>query len=87
MKKRVFALAAVAVMAMSVCAFAEDFDASKGEGVEAKIAVITMDQMDVHWVRLEEAAEARAAAYNVAGANIELTWYAPETKDNAQPIQ
>ena len=88
MKKRVFALAAVAVMAMSVCAFAEeDFDASKGEGVEAKIAVITMDQMDVHWVRLEEAAEARAAAYNDAGANIELTWYAPETKDNAQQIQ
>ena len=88
MKKRVLALAAVAVMALSVCAFAEeDFDASKGEGVEAKIAVITMDQMDVHWVRLEEAAEARAAAYNDAGANIELTWYAPETKDNAQQIQ
>ncbi len=88
MKKRVLALAAVAVMALSVCAFAEeDFDASKGEGVEAKIAVITMDQMDVHWVRLEEAAEARVAAYNEAGANIELTWLAPETKDNAQQIQ
>ena len=88
MNKRVLALATVAAMALSVPAIAEqDFDASKGEGVEAKVAIITMDQMDVHWVRLEEAAQARVDAYNEAGANIELTWLAPETKDNAQQIQ
>ncbi len=55
--------------------------------VETKVALITMDQMDVHWVRLEAAAEERVAAYNEAGSNIELTWLAPETKDNAQQIQ
>ena len=88
MKKSVFAVALAAVMAFSVSAFAaEDFDASKGEGVETKVALITMDQMDVHWVRLEAAAEARVAAYNEAGAKIEMNWLAPETKDNAQQIQ
>ncbi len=55
--------------------------------VETKVALITMDQMDVHWVRLEAAAEERVAAYNEAGSNIEMTWLAPETKDNAQQIQ
>ena len=67
---------------------AEDGDALvEAEGVETKVALITMDQMDVHWVRLQEAAEARVAAYNEAGNNIEMTWMAPETKDNAQQIQ
>ena len=88
MKKSILALATAAVLALSVSAFAaEDFDASKGEGVETKVALITMDQMDVHWVRLKNAAEERVAAYNEAGAKIELNWLAPETKDNAQQIQ
>jgi ribose transport system substrate-binding protein len=46
-----------------------------------------MDQMDVHWVRLQQAAQAKVDAYNEAGSNIELVWMAPETKDNAQQIQ
>ncbi|MBR2258633.1 MAG: substrate-binding domain-containing protein [Blautia sp.] len=88
MKKSILALATAAVLALSCTAFAaEDFDASKGEGVETKVALITMDQMDVHWVRLEAAAEERVNAYNEAGAKIELNWLAPETKDNAQQIQ
>ena len=87
MMKKVFALTAAAALALSMGVCAEEFDASKGEGVETKVAVITMDQMDVHWVRLEAAAEERVNAYNEAGANIELTWLAPETKDNAQQIQ
>lgn len=56
-------------------------------GVSTKVALITMDQMDVHWVRLKEAAEARVAELNAAGNNIEMQWLAPETKDNAQQIQ
>ena len=89
MKKRVLALAAAAILTMSsVSVFAaEDFDASKGEGVDTKVALITMDQMDVHWVRLHNAAEDRVNAYNEAGAKIDMQWYAPETKDNAQQIQ
>ncbi|MBR2529249.1 MAG: substrate-binding domain-containing protein [Blautia sp.] len=46
-----------------------------------------MDQMDVHWVRLQMAAQERVDAYNEAGAKIEMSWLAPETKDNAQQIQ
>ena len=89
MKKRILALAAAAMLVMtSASAFAaDDFDASKGAGVDTKVALITMDQMDVHWVRLKNAAEERVKAYNDAGAKIDLNWLAPETKDNAQQIQ
>lgn len=87
MKKTLLALALVVCMLVSAVALAEDFDASAGAGVETKVALITMDQMDVHWVRLKNAAEARVAAYNEAGAKIDMTWLAPETKDNAQQIQ
>lgn len=60
---------------------------ASSDGVTAKVAVITMDQMDVHWVRLEKAAEDKVAALNAAGNNITLEWLAPETKDNAQQIE
>ena len=88
MKKNIFALVAVLVLSLLMGTVANaEFDASAGAGVTTKVALITMDQMDVHWVRLQKAAEARVEAYNAAGANIELTWLAPETKDNAQQIQ
>lgn len=84
MKKKILAMlmSATMVMGMStVCMAAEEAP------VETKIGLITMDQMDVHWVRLKEAAEAKVAEYNDAGSKIEMTWMAPETKDNAQQIQ
>lgn len=56
-------------------------------GVKTKIGLITMDQMDVHWVRLKNAAEARVAELNKAGNEIEMVWLAPETKDNQQQIE
>ena len=87
MKKRFLALAVAALMAMSTGVFAADFDASAGAGVKTKVGLITMDQMDVHWVRLEKGAEDRVAAYNEAGAEIEMIWMAPEKKDNAEQIQ
>ncbi|MDO4262112.1 MAG: substrate-binding domain-containing protein [Eubacteriales bacterium] len=64
-----------------------DSSEATGDGISTKVALITMDQMDVHWVRLQEAAEAKVAEYNAAGNSIEMTWLAPETKDNAQQIQ
>ena len=68
MKKSILALATAAVLALSCTAFAaEDFDASKGEGAETKVALITMDQMDVHWVRLEAAAETLHQFLRVGG--------------------
>ena len=55
--------------------------------VKTKIGLITMDQMDVHWVRLKNAAEARVKALNEAGNEITMVWLAPETKDNQQQIE
>ncbi len=81
--KKAFVVAMTAAMAMGMgtAAMAED------AAVETKVALITMDQMDVHWVRLHDAAEAKVAEYNEAGSNIELEWLAPETKDNQQQIE
>ena len=100
MKKKIFAvlMSAAMVMGMSMMACAEETELSTEaatEGstetsyapVETKVALITMDQMDVHWVRLKEAAEARVNELNEEGSKIEMTWLAPETKDNAQQIE
>ncbi len=74
------ALAGLMVTGMAVAAYADD-------PVETKVGLITMDQMDVHWVRLHDAAEAKVNELNEAGNKIELEWLAPETKDNAQQIE
>lgn len=83
MKRKIVALVLTGIMAagMAVTASAE------AEAVETKVALITMDQMDVHWVRLHDAAEERVNALNEEGNKIELEWLAPETKDNAQQIE
>ncbi len=73
-------LAGLMITGLSAAAFAE-------EPVETKVGLITMDQMDVHWVRLHDAAEAKVEELNEAGNKIELEWLAPETKDNAQQIE
>ncbi|MDO4339019.1 MAG: substrate-binding domain-containing protein [Eubacteriales bacterium] len=82
MKKKLMAMAMAGAMmaAMVTAVYAE-------EPVETKVGLITMDSMDVHWVRLEEAAENKVAELNEAGNKIEMNWYAPETKDNAQQIE
>lgn len=93
MKKKVLAMlmTAAMVMGMTVTAFAGETESevtpAEMAPVETKVALITMDQMDVHWVRLQEAAQARVDELNEAGSKIEMTWLAPETKDNAQQIQ
>ncbi len=54
---------------------------------EMNIHLITMDQMDVHWVKLEKAAKAKVEELTGAGKKINYKWLAPEKKDNAQQIQ
>ncbi len=71
-------LAALLVLAVCSAAFA---------GVKTKVGLITMDQMDVHWVRLQQAAQARVDELNAAGNQIDMVWLAPETKDNQQQIE
>lgn len=60
---------------------------NSGSGDSIKITLITMDQMDVHWVKLEKAAHAKVDELKASGVNIEYNWLAPEKKDNAQQIQ
>ena len=47
-----------------------------------KIALITMDSIDQHWITLKEGAEKAAAELGV-----QLTFMAPNTKDDAQQIE
>ena len=86
MTKKLLVAAMAAVMAMGMTAFADEA-IIEGDPVTTKVGLITMDQMDVHWVRLQQAAQAKVDAYNEAGSSIEMVWMAPETKDNAQQIQ
>ena len=76
--KKLLALALVLSLVVCGAAFA---------GVKTKIGLITMDQMDVHWVRLQKAAEERVNELNKAGNEITMVWLAPETKDNQQQIE
>lgn len=76
--KKIFALVLALAMVLCATAMAE---------VSTKVGLITMDQMDVHWVRLKEAAEAKVAEYNEAGNSIDMVWMAPEIKDNQQQIE
>lgn len=60
---------------------------AKPAGDTVRIHLITMDQMDVHWVKLEKAAKAQVEKLKGEGKKIEYKWLAPEKKDNAQQIQ
>ena len=48
-----------------------------------KVYLITMDQMDQHWVKVDEGA--RAAAKEIG--NIDYRWTAPDVKDDAKQIE
>ena len=60
--------------------------AASGDAVKAskawKIALITMDSIDQHWVTLNEGAQAKAKELGV-----EVTFMSPNTKDDAQQIE
>ena len=76
--KKIFALALVLAMVLCASAMAE---------VNTKVALITMDQMDEHWINVKAGADDMVAELNADGNNIELVWYAPEVKDNQQQIE
>ena len=63
--------------------------AAEGETTEApasadgaKIALITMDSIDQHWISLNEGAQKAAGELGV-----EVTFMSPNTKDDAQQIE
>ncbi len=54
----------------------------KSEG-KSKVYLITMDQMDQHWVNVDAGAKKAAGELG----NIEYTWLAPDVKDDAKQIE
>ena len=85
MKKLVSVLLCMAMIVclLAGCASGEKETAqtaSTGEGY--KVALITMDSIDQHWITLKEGAEKAAKELGVA-----LTFMAPNTKDDALQIE
>ena len=100
--KRIFALALALIMALALVACGGNTttnnggasnggnaggDTGDGEALSCHISLITMDQMDVHWVKLQAAAQATVDEYVAQGYDVTMDWLAPEKKDNAQQIQ
>ncbi len=59
-----------------------DTQAPAASGGDVKIALITMDSIDQHWVTLNEGAQSAAAELGVT-----VDFMAPNTKDDAQQIE
>ena len=81
MKKRMLAIVcgAAMVFTMGTAAFAEDEVKATGD---EKIALITMDSIDQHWISLNEGAQKAAEEYGV-----KVEFMSPNTKDDAQQIE
>lgn len=69
------------VAAGETTAAAEETKAASGEA--KKIYLITMDQMDQHWVNVDKGAQKAAAELG----NVEYKWIAPDVKDDAKQIE
>ena len=86
MKRKLFSLlCCMALLATSIVGCGKTDDASTGAdagSADAKIALITMDSIDQHWVTLNEGAQKAAGELGV-----EVTFMAPNTKDDAQQIE
>lgn len=59
-------------------------DSTKNDGSDkSNVYLITMDQMDQHWVKMDEGAKKAA---NELG-DVKYTWLAPDVKDDAKQIE
>lgn len=75
-------LAIVCALCLCLTAFAAVAESEVKATQAWKIALITMDSIDQHWVTLNEGAQAEAAKVGV-----EVTFMSPNTKDDAQQIE
>ena len=82
MKKRIFIIGLILTLAMVVTACSTKVD-NPGGGDQHKIYLITMDQMDQHWVTVDGGAQ---KAVNELG-NVDYQWLAPDVKDDAKQIE
>ncbi len=82
--KKAFSILLCLAMILSLMAGCSSGEkpAAANSGETHKIALITMDSIDQHWITLKEGAEKAAAELGV-----ELTFMAPNTKDDALQIE
>jgi ribose transport system substrate-binding protein len=89
MKKRLMAIMLVLVLSIALIAgcSSEPSDNDGGDegskGDTHKVYLITMDQMDQHWVTVDEGAQKAADELG----NVEYKWLAPDVKDDAKQIE
>lgn len=85
MKKKFFVLTLILALIISVagCASEPAVTEEPSEGDKFNVYLITMDQMDQHWVTVDEGA--RKAAEELG--NVEYKWLAPDVKDDAKQIE
>ena len=82
--KKAFSILLCLAMILSLMAGCSSGEkpAAANSGEAFKIALITMDSIDQHWITLKEGAEKAAAELGV-----QLTFMAPNTKDDALQIE
>lgn len=81
MKKTFVVVLIVALLASAV--FAQGSSEKGTASQNKKVFLITMDQMDQHWVRVDEGAKDAAKELG----NIDYKWTAPDVKDDAKQIE
>ncbi len=83
------ALAACGAGSSSTAAPAASTAASSAvaAGANYTVYLITMDQMDAHWQKLNSGCETAVKELADKGTNITYKWLAPETKDNQKQIE
>ena len=84
-KKKIYTAAAILsffVLGCSGCG-REFVQGSK----DYNVTLITMDQMDVHWVNVNAGVKDAISDLEKEGYTINYNWYAPDTKDNAKQIE
>ena len=82
MKKALSILLCLAMILSLMAGCSGGKPAAANSGETYKVALITMDSIDQHWITLKEGAEKAAAELGV-----ELTFMAPNTKDDALQIE
>lgn len=88
MKKKIFTVVLTLVLIIGLAGCSGDTGTSgeggkEGEAAKYKVYLITMDQMDQHWVTVDQGAKKAAEELG----NVDYTWLAPDVKDDAKQIE
>lgn len=85
MKKKLIAMFLILTLSIAVvgCSSNTGGEDVASEGEKYKVYLITMDQMDQHWVTVDQGAKKAAEELG----NVDYKWFAPDVKDDAKQIE